>query len=224
MSGLVDKDHIRIANNSLISRVDELWVFGKVSDGVLIEIFLAKQRGIVVRYFIFDSDGSRFEEITSKDVELEDVSPWMWEWVESGKNLARWHPRLRFTKHYPVVYPAYSKKNFFWQMHISQFCIEKRRIPLNPFMLFRYFLGDAVNRKVVYQANRKIIDICDELWVFGDVADGVFKEIIQMKKRGGKVLYFKINDSPEGVSFRKIQEDQVVLEQELVDKIERGGI
>lgn len=219
MSGIVNKDLIRIANNTLIDRCQELWVFGPVSDGVLVEVFLAVKAGLKVRYFKVIDDAGIFEELSADEVELEDVSPWMWEWVQTGKNLARWHPRLRFNKRYPLVYPAYSKRNFFWQMHIQKFCIEKKMIPLNPFMLFRYFLADAVPRKQVYDANASIINICDELWVFGDVADGVLKEVKQMEALGKKVQYFKIVDDKKSVSFRKIKPERAILEDELVEQL-----
>lgn len=219
MSGTVNKDLIRIANNSMITRSDELWVFGPISDGVLVEVFLAKKNKIPVKFFKIIDDNGNFCEINIKEVELEDVSPWMWEWVETGKNLARWHPRLRFNKHYPLVYPAYSKRNFFWQMHISKFCIEKKMIPLNPFMLFRYFLADTVPREKVYAANKRIIEACDELWVFGEVADGVLKEVKQMESLGKKVKYFKIIDDKKTVNFRKINPENAVLEDELIQQL-----
>lgn len=150
LAGIVDKSLIRIANNTMIERADELWVFGEVSDGVLVEIYLAKRRKLPVRYFVRERI-NQFREIEQDEVQLEDVSPWMWEYVQAGKDLSRWHPRLRFHKTYPLIYPAYSKRNFYLQMHISKYCLEKRVVPLNPFMLFRYFLGDSVPRSVMWK-------------------------------------------------------------------------
>jgi hypothetical protein len=39
----VPRDIIREANNTLVKRADEIWVFGKISDGVLAEIKLANK-------------------------------------------------------------------------------------------------------------------------------------------------------------------------------------
>jgi hypothetical protein len=181
LAGLVDKFHIRIANNTMIKKCDELWVFGEISDGVLIEIYLAKKYKKLVRYFGINEQIDKITEIKEEDIQLEDVSDWIWEWVVTGKNLERWHPRLRLQKTYPLIYPAYSKRNFFWQMQISQFCLEKKVIPLNPFMLFRYFLGDLIPRNKVYTANNNLVRICDEVWVFGEISNGVLAEI-KMKK------------------------------------------
>lgn len=212
LAGLVNKDLIRIANNSLINCCDELWVFGEVSDGVLVEIYLAQKNGKPVRYFGKTLVDGKFTANSVEDVRLEDVSAWMWEWVLAGKDLSRWHPRLRFDKTYPIVYPAYSKRNFFWQMHISQFCLEHRRIPLNPFMLFRYFLGDAVKRDKVYTANNNIVAMCDELWSFGQISDGVLAEIKLKHDKQQPVRYYNITET-NPVVFRRTSSKGVEFEE-----------
>ena len=211
LAGLVPKDLIRTANNTLITHCDELWVFGAVSDGVLIEIYLALKHKKLIRYFNVAKTKNSFEEIDPKYVVLEEVSPWMWEWVMEGKSLERWHPRLRFHKTYPLVYPAYSKRNFYWQMHISQFCLNNKRIPLNPFMLFRYFLGDSVSREKVYVANNNIVRLCSEVWTFGEISDGVLAEVKIKKDLAQAVNYYKIiNSNP--VMFRKTSPQSVEFE------------
>ncbi len=214
---IVNKDEIRVANNTLIRRSDELWVFGAIADGVLMEIYLAKKYKKSVRYFLLSSDSRTFREVSEDEIVLEDVSPWMWEWVRLGKDLERWHPRLRFTKTYPLVYPAYSKRNFYLQMHISEFCMNKKAVPLNPFMLFRYFLGDAVSREIIYRANAEIVKLCDELWCFGDIADGVLKEIRIKKIKKQPVKYFKLA-SNNPIAFRKIPASSALFEEEELEK------
>lgn len=210
LAGLVPKDSIRVANNSLIARCNELWVFGEVSDGVLVEIYLAGKQGLPVRYFI--EHDAQFSEISQDQVRLEDISPWMWNWARQGKDLERWHPRLRFHKTYPLVYPAYSKRNFYWQMHISQFCLENKVIPLNPFMLFRYFLGDTVPRDTVYRANNNIVRLCDEVWTFGEISDGVLAEIKIKRDLGQPVRYYKLTNS-NPATFRRIKPSTAVFEE-----------
>ena len=158
-----------------------------------------------------------FEEIEQKQVALEEVSPWIWEWVTEGKSLERWHPRLRFHKTYPLVYPAYSKRNFYWQMHISQFCLNNKRIPLNPFMLFRYFLGDTVSREKIYIANNNIVRLCKEVWSFGEISDGVLAEVKIKKDLGQQVSYYKIAQS-NPVLFRKIRPQSVDFEDSALEQ------
>lgn len=47
----VDRDVIRGSDQKLLSRCDEVWVFGAVSNGVLAEILTGKQLGHPIRYF-----------------------------------------------------------------------------------------------------------------------------------------------------------------------------
>ena len=210
LGDLVERQAIRIANNSLLHASDELWVFGPVSDGVLVEIYQAMRRKVPVRYFDL-SKRVEIREISPDDVQLEDVSDWMWQMVLTGQNLERWHPRLRFYKSYPIVYPAYSKHNFFWQMHISKYCLDHKMVPLNPFMLFRYFLGDMVPREVVYRANNTIVQSADAIWVFGDIADGVLAEIKLARMTGRPVQYFAITQK-NPVEFRRVASDRMQFE------------
>jgi hypothetical protein len=208
---LVDRDQIRAANNTLVTVCDELWVFGPVSDGVLVEVYLARQQAKLVRYFQITA-AQRFVEITPDHVQLEDVSSWMWERLQTGQKLERWHPRLRFHKAYPLVYSAYSKHNFFWQNHISLYCLKQRVVPLNPFMLFHYFLSDSVSRERVYEANRAIVLLAEQVWVFGEVADGVLAEIKLKQEQGGHVKYFDIIDG-NPVRFRRVKPSAVRFEE-----------
>jgi hypothetical protein len=68
--GLVEKERIISANNSLLGKADELWVFGPVSDGVLAEVlrFLPCRRP--VRFLEIRPDG-RFQEARLTEVEFE---------------------------------------------------------------------------------------------------------------------------------------------------------
>lgn len=77
-------------------------------------------------------------------------------------------------------------------MFISKFVLEKGAVPLNPFMVFDYFLLDVVDRDVVREANNTIVKRADEMWVFGAVSNGVLAEIQIAKKAGKPVKYFAI--------------------------------
>jgi hypothetical protein len=65
--GMVDKDRVRLANNNLIARCDELWLFiaegETVADGVEVEIGLAKDLGLPIRRFEVDHYGDRVAEV-----------------------------------------------------------------------------------------------------------------------------------------------------------------
>lgn len=52
----VDRDVVRQANNVVVARSDQIWIFGPISDGVLAEVIQAKAAGKVTRYFgVIDS-------------------------------------------------------------------------------------------------------------------------------------------------------------------------
>jgi len=63
--GLVDKDEVRRANNNLLMRSDELWVYGPVTDGVQVEIDWASEAGLPVRRFNLDHYGEDIAEVPS---------------------------------------------------------------------------------------------------------------------------------------------------------------
>lgn len=69
----VDHKALIRANNDLIRRSDELWVFGEVSSGVKAEIDLASSLGRKVKYFDFEC-GDRvghFREIKEGEVKYD---------------------------------------------------------------------------------------------------------------------------------------------------------
>ncbi|GAA2522246.1 DUF7768 domain-containing protein [Winogradskya humida] len=92
----------------------------------------------------------------------------------------------------PVVYTAHSKLTFFCRDVIAEFVLRQNRLPLNPFRIFDYFLGDRVDRDLVRRGNNNLVRIANEIWVFGDIADGVLLEIRLAEKLGKPVRYFTL--------------------------------
>lgn len=90
-----------------------------------------------------------------------------------------------------LVYTAFSKHYFYYRMHISKYVLEKSKVPLNPFLLFDYFLLDSVDRETVRDANNSLVIRADELWVFGPVSNGVLAEILLGKKLNKTIKSFK---------------------------------
>lgn len=123
-------------------------------------------------------------------------------------------------KEMKLVYPAHSKHYFYFREHISKFILEKNCVPLNPFMIFQYFMLDTVERDVVRNANNNLVKKSDETWVFGPISDGVLAEIRLAKKTNKPVKYFDIIKSKEIV---EIDEKDVTFE-ENVPKINLASI
>ena len=67
----VERDTVRRANNTLVARADELWVFGDIADGVRAEIMQAWQQYKTVRFFAFRDDKHIYE-VTIDDLSYED--------------------------------------------------------------------------------------------------------------------------------------------------------
>ena len=65
----VERDSLLSANNELIRRSDELWVFGPISDGVRCEIELAESLNRTIRYFNLSSVSNTFEEVSAGQLE-----------------------------------------------------------------------------------------------------------------------------------------------------------
>ena len=61
------------ANNDLIRRSDELWVFENISDGVQKEIDLANELGMPIKYFKLENTGVKllFHEIEKVEALIE---------------------------------------------------------------------------------------------------------------------------------------------------------
>jgi hypothetical protein len=67
----VERTALIQANNELIRRSDELWVFGPVSDGVQAEIDFARRLNQPIRYFVSTDDRRSFVEISEQEVLLD---------------------------------------------------------------------------------------------------------------------------------------------------------
>lgn len=94
-----------------------------------------------------------------------------------------------------IAYVAFSSKKFYLRTLISKFVLLRNYVPLNPFMSFDYFLADLVDRDKILFSNSAFIERAKELWVFGEISDGVLAEILLAKKLGKKIRYFEIVDS-----------------------------
>ncbi len=105
-------------------------------------------------------------------------------------DLVRIKPSL--TTKTTTVFTAQSKKFFYCKDAICEFVFKEGGIPLNPFQVFGYFLGDRVDRDLVRKGNNELIGRCDELWVFGPIADGVLFEISRAYELKLPVRFFTV--------------------------------
>jgi hypothetical protein len=124
------------------------------------------------------------------------------------------HPALEVQQDKPLVYTAMSKHLFYFRMFISVFVLQHGGVPLNPFMVFDYFLLDKVDRDLVREGNNNLVKRCDQIWIFGAVSNGVLAEIQIANKTGKPVRFFAIQSSRTIIETTK---DKVELEAEVAD-------
>lgn len=122
------------------------------------------------------------------------------------------HEALSLEGSKQLVYTAMSKHYFYFRMHISRYVLEQGKVPLNPFMLFDYFLLDSVDRNFVRDANNSIVLRADEIWVFGPISNGVLAEIILARKANKPISYFKI-EKPHKIT--PIAQKEIEMEEEM---------
>ena len=69
----VDRDIIRQANNNLIRKCDELWVFGDtLADGVLFEILYAKELKKPLKFYTVVSRADLIKEVSVNELKFEE--------------------------------------------------------------------------------------------------------------------------------------------------------
>ncbi len=92
----------------------------------------------------------------------------------------------------PLIFTAQSKKFFYSRDVICEYVFKQKMLPINPFRIFDYFLSDRVPRDIIRQGNNHLVRACDELWIFGPIADGVLFEVIYAINMNKPVRFFSI--------------------------------
>ena len=121
-----------------------------------------------------------------------------------------------------AVYTAYSKHFFFAKMLISAYVLEKNYIPLNPFNSWEYFMDDMVERDLVVRGNNNLILLADEIWTFGPIADGVFREVKFANKLGKHIKHFSIGKQLYDIF--PLSNTKLVFEEELLSQISKNEL
>ncbi len=104
-----------------------------------------------------------------------------------------------------VIFTAQSCKNFHLRMLICKHAFEQGVIPVNPFNTFGYYLYELVDRNLVRNGNNNLMERCDELWVYGEISDGVLAEIQMFKKWKRPIKFFDISN-PKNINEISVNE------------------
>jgi len=111
------------------------------------------------------------------------------------------------TNRLPQIFTAQSKKYFYCRDAICEFVFKQGKLPINPFRIFDYFLGDRVPREIIRQGNNQLVNSCDELWVFGPIADGVLFEVMYAININKPIRFFNIATRSTEIKAIKIVEE-----------------
>lgn len=127
------------------------------------------------------------------------------------------------TEEMKLVFTAQSKAFFYCRDVICEYVFRKDYLPINPFRIFDYFLNDRVDRNLIRRGNNHLIRICDELWVFGNISDGVLFEIASAIQLDKPIKFFSIGSTLGEI--REISIDQIACEPEVhAKKIKKQDI
>ena len=123
--------------------------------------------------------------------------------------------RVKVSSTHPqkVIFAAQSKQTFYCRNAVCEYIFNHGSIPVNPFRIFGYFLDERVDRSLVRNGNNEMIARCDELWVFGQISDGVLFEIALCRRLGKPVRYFSI--SAIAKEIKELKPDDLVFEPEV---------
>ncbi len=117
-----------------------------------------------------------------------------------------------------VVFTAQSCKNFHQRMLICKHAFEQGVIPINPFNVFGYYLYELVERDLVRNGNNNLMKRCDELWVYGEISDGVLAEIQMFKTLDKPIRFFDISKLPEEV--KEIFKEELIFEKDVIEFVD----
>ena len=96
-----------------------------------------------------------------------------------------------------LIYIAISNRNFYWRMQITKFVLDEGYVPINPFMLFDYYLLHTVPKVLVREAINNLLARCDEVWVFGRLSLGVKVQMGIAKRLRKPMRFYDIADLPD---------------------------
>jgi hypothetical protein len=81
---------------------------------------------------------TRPEEAPSSSKSAEAILAAIFDPVPEASPLEQLEQTIRHPK--KLIYCAMSNRNFYWRMHVSKLVLDEGYVPINPFMLFDYYL------------------------------------------------------------------------------------
>lgn len=107
--------------------------------------------------------------------------------------IATWGMKKRKIVYICSPYRGDKKRNVTKANYCSRFAFEKGYLPLAPHAIYTQFLNDddEEERKAGLDIGLQLLELVDELWVFGpEISEGMKTEIERARRRGIKTRYF----------------------------------
>lgn len=174
MYTFIDRKKLRAANTALLRRSDQLWIFGRISETNAGEITLFEETGRPVKYFDL-----KLNEIPKSKVLVSGTA-------NNGSGMPNGERPDR-----PLVYAVTPKENFYYRLHINKFVLDNNAVPLNPFVMFDFFIMDSLKKDAMKTLRNSFIGKADEVWIFGDT-DGLLDDIKFARKINKPIVYYDI--------------------------------
>lgn len=135
-------------------------------------------------------------------------------WLD--EKISELHISTSGTTKMPTVFTAQSKVFFYCRDAICEYTLSQGYLPINPFRVFDYFLSDRVDRDVIRRGNNNLLRMCDELWVFGPISNGVLFEIASATRLKKGVRFFTIGT--KAVNIHSLELEEISFEPEVHKK------
>lgn len=100
------------------------------------------------------------------------------------------------TRDSPIIYicSKYSgdiEQNTEMARRYSRLAFDRDFVPITPHLLFPQFLSEETERDQALAADLRILSVCQELWVCGEVSSGMKLEIEEAGRIGLPVRYVR---------------------------------
>lgn len=75
-------------------------------------------------------------------------------------------------------------ENYYKSINYCKYVVEKGFIPINPITMYHGVLDERVPNEyaVLTEANKKLISLCDEVWVFGNAPESLIADAVAVGK------------------------------------------
>lgn len=125
----------------------------------------------------------------------------------------------KYAKGKEVIFVSQAAVNMCWSRLICKFVLKRGFVPVNYFTAFGHFVHELADQETMIDSINSLVLRCDELWVFGEISEGMWYEIKMCKEVGIPVKYFDIDSLPNKTT--EIQEDEVRYLRKFREKIKR---